>query len=461
MLIKNVTVIDPRDGSWTAGQDVLITGDRIARVGQDIESGGAVVDATGKYLTPGFADMHAHPLVMKDPAASLQLMLAFGITGFRQMSGSTRMLERRRLGTLLPADSPRLLAMPGQILTPLNAGSAAAAIATIREQHELGADFIKAGLVGREVFYDAQAQARRLGIPIAGHLPAGVDVYRASGEGLRAIEHLGPGTGLLACCSSSRDQLLLDIQASPRRRLPSARLPFMETIFEHVLQRLIINPVNLTTPTDVDAIDRACTTFDQDAAAALAARLAADATWQVPTLIRSRTNYTFDDPGFRDDPNLKYIAPATLKSWSKATEKFTRFPDASRKTFRLAYDTLLQLAKLLDDNGVKMLTGSDCCGAGWEVPGHALHQEFDELTRAGFTPLRVLQMTTSDPAEFLGTTDHMGSVSEGKYADLVLLDGDPLESVANLHAITGVVRAGRYYDRSRLDALKESVATPA
>jgi hypothetical protein len=195
MLIKNVTVIDPRDGARADGQDVLIAGDLISRIGPGIMADGAVIDATGKYLLPGFCDMHAHPLVMRDPAASLRLMLAFGITGFRQMSGSTRLLERRRLGTLLPADSPRLLAMPGQILTPLNAGSATAAIATIREQHELGADFIKAGLVGREVFYDAQAQTRRLGIPIAGHLPSGIDVYRASGEGAARDRAPRPGHG--------------------------------------------------------------------------------------------------------------------------------------------------------------------------------------------------------------------------------------------------------------------------
>ena len=106
-----------------------------------------------------------------------------------------------------------------------------------------------------------------------------------------------------------------------------------------------------------------------------------------------------------------------------------------------------------------MLAGSDACGAAWEVPGPALHQEFDELARAGLTPLRILQLTTSAPAEFLNATEEMGSVTESKFADLVLLDSDPLASVENLHRIIGVVRAGRYLDRARLDSITHSIAS--
>jgi len=105
-----------------------------------------------------------------------------------------------------------------------------------------------------------------------------------------------------------------------------------------------------------------------------------------------------------------------------------------------------------------MLAGSDSGGAAWEVPGLALHQEFDELARAGLPPLRVLQMTTWDAAEFLGATDVMGSVAAGKHADLVLLDANPLESADHLHRIRGVVRGGRYLGPAGLDALKEKVA---
>jgi imidazolonepropionase-like amidohydrolase len=79
------------------------------------------------------------------------------------------------------------------------------------------------------------------------------------------------------------------------------------------------------------------------------------------------------------------------------------------------------------------------------VPGYSLHQEFDELARAGLSPLRVLQTVTLDAAEFLGRTSTLGTVEPGKQADLVLLDRNPVERVQNLHGVAGVVRAGRFH----------------
>jgi cytosine/adenosine deaminase-related metal-dependent hydrolase len=148
LLIRGVTVVDPRDGSLQADQDVHVAGEKIVSVeptagdGQGVPA--RVVEAAGQYLVPGFNDMHAHPLGAGDPSGRLDLMLAHGVTGFRQMSGSDRLLTDRAAGTLMPAGAPGLLAMPGTVLTPFNAGSAAAAAATVRAQRDLGADFIKA-----------------------------------------------------------------------------------------------------------------------------------------------------------------------------------------------------------------------------------------------------------------------------------------------------------------------------
>jgi len=107
--------------------------------------------------------------------------------------------------------------------------------------------------------------------------------------------------------------------------------------------------------------------------------------------------------------------------------------------------------------GVKMLVGTDAVGAGWTAPGFSIHQEFDELEKAGLSPLRVLQMATLNGADFLGRTATLGSVGEGKIADLVVLDANPIESAQHLHAIAGVVRAGFYYSREDLEALRGQV----
>ncbi len=117
------------------------------------------------------------------------------------------------------------------------------------------------------------------------------------------------------------------------------------------------------------------------------------------------------------------------------------FNGSSEATAQSLYDLYLKLVKTYDSEGVKLLAGTD----GSE--GDAIHKEFDELEKAGISPLHVLQMTTLNGAEFLGRLDDMGTVEAGKNADLVLLDENPIESVQNLHKINAVIRAGSYHEK--------------
>jgi imidazolonepropionase-like amidohydrolase len=129
------------------------------------------------------------------------------------------------------------------------------------------------------------------------------------------------------------------------------------------------------------------------------------------------------------------------RSWREVTDKFHKLPPAMRATDREEYHRQLALTKLFDEAGVWMMVGTD---GGGQAPGQSIHQEFDELARAGLSPLKILQMTTLHPAVFLGRTATMGSIDVGKNADIVLLDGNPVENVWNLHNISGVVHAGFY-----------------
>jgi imidazolonepropionase-like amidohydrolase len=111
--------------------------------------------------------------------------------------------------------------------------------------------------------------------------------------------------------------------------------------------------------------------------------------------------------------------------------------------------------KLFDRTGVEMLAGSDAGSSQWDIPGFSLHQEFDLLAEAGLSPLKVLQMTTLQGAKFLHREKTMGSVAQGKDANLVLLDANPIASVGNLHKIAAVVRGGTYYSRDALNDMKK------
>ena len=95
----------------------------------------------------------------------------------------------------------------------------------------------------------------------------------------------------------------------------------------------------------------------------------------------------------------------------------------------------------------------------WTIPGFGLHEEFHELAGAGLSPLEILQMTTLNVAEFLNRQSSMGTVDEGKNADLVLLDGNPIQDVTNLDRISGVFLKGRYFPKVTLDRMKSDGAT--
>jgi imidazolonepropionase-like amidohydrolase len=189
-VVRDVTVVDVADGSRCSGLDIRISGGTITEIGAvgQNAAGVTVVDGAGAFVVPGYVDAHAHAL--NDPgrvAGAYALMLANGITGFRQLSGSPKLLKDRKAGRLpAPPGAPALLATAGTLLTPLNSATPADAAAEVRAQHEQGADFIKAGLTSRDSFLAALSEATRVGMPLAGHLPGDVDPREAARGGMRA-----------------------------------------------------------------------------------------------------------------------------------------------------------------------------------------------------------------------------------------------------------------------------------
>lgn len=463
LVLRGTTVVDTRTGATTPSRDVVVVGNRIEAVlpadTRDASTSRArVVDARGTWLVPGFNDMHAHALESSDPSGTHELMLTFGVTGYRQMSGSPDLLRRRRDGALdTSTHAPALLATPGALLTPLNAATPDAIRATVREQAEQGADFIKMGMVAADVYPAGQEEANRIGIPFGGHLPTLTDSLEASAAGIRFIEHLGPGIGVIANCSADEERLRAELAAVPQPRIPTVRLPYMDKVFAAVLKRIVVSPMMRSSPEMVAVIEHAVDTFDEDRARAVAATFTANETWQSPTLIREKTNELGDDPAWATDPDLRYVSEKTLKLWRRTGEKFRALPESTLVVFHALYDVQLRLTKVLAEEGVPMIAGSDVTGASWEVPGASLHQEFDELARAGLSPLKVLQMTTLDAGRFL-RLDDLGVVEAGALADLVLLGADPTTDISHLHCVTGVVRGGRHLSRADLDAIQERVS---
>ena len=457
LILDHVTVVDVRTGRLARDRAVVIADGKIVRIaagGVKPIGGARVADERGRFVVPGFNDMHAHNLNTDSPETSLPLMLANGVTGFRQMAGAPALLAARAAGRpLLPPDSPALLAMPGTILAGPAFATPAAAVAEVARQKGEGADFIKVVDVPPPTFIAAADAARAQGLPYAGHLPIGVDPRDAMRHGMVSIEHLGPGLSVLLSCSRDEAAIRAMLAAGPP---PPAHMDVNDGAPD--VRRMLANPILATPPQGYGLMRRVLASYDDARCRAFAADAARSGTWQVPTLARLEAMELGDTPALRDNPDLRYAPPSSRALWSDVGAEFGRriTPD-ERRTLADLFAAQLRLTKLFDDAHVKMLAGTDF-GGQWLVSGRSLHHEFDLLARAGLSPLRVLQMTTIDAATFLGRAGAMGSVEPGRAADLVLLDGDPTQSVANLHKVAAVVRGGRLLDRAALDAIKARVA---
>lgn len=466
-LLDNVNVVDTRTGRVTRGRAILIEGGRIVRVGpaRSMNTAGIRrVDGGGAFVVPGYNDMHAHPLNDPDPRLNLQLMLANGITGYRQMSGVPPLLAARRAGRLNFPMAPQLLALPGMILTPANSAMPEAAAAEVRAQREAGGDFIKAVIMSPPAFYATLAEANRLGIPVAGHLPDGVDVRQAAERGMRSLEHLGAGLeAFLISCSREEDTIRQEAAAAARNRPPAISLDLNNPA---ALARVLANPALARASQGLGHVRRVLDTFDPARCRAVAQLIARRQFWQVPTLIRLRTAEFGDDAAYRNDPNLRFVSPATRQLWEELAVAFPqRVAAEDRATLARLFGFQLQLVRMLNEAGAPMLAGSDYGGI-WEVAGFSLHQEFDLLSEAGISPLRILQMTTLNAGRFLNREATMGTVEAGRDADLVLLSANPIADHRNLRRISGVVRGGNYLSRPALDtiiagAARASLTAPA
>lgn len=454
ILIRNIHVVDTRTGNVAPHRSVLIEDGRIRRItasdAAPASGVGQEIDGSGQYLVPGFLDMHVHAVDEAHHHPGLwKLFLAHGVTGVRQMSGSPQTLAlarrsnaERAAGTL---DAPEVLMTPGGLFLG-QASDEAGGRAFVRQQKALGTDFVKVVAGNREATLGILDEARAQGLTVAGHLMPALTARESSERGYRAVEHLGAGLGFLLDCSPQAAQIRREYFQG------GAKPPFPLTY--------VLNPRAYDGTQDAPFYQRVLDTFDEALCEGVLRGFVAHDVWHVPTLIRIRTQDYGNAPEYRDDPNLKYLGPDTRALWHKVGDDFARVPAEATHTLQRYYDLQRRVAGMMKGAGVKMLAGSDLGGV-WLIPGHSLHQEFRELAASGLTPLDILQMTTLRGAEFAGRQDELGAVEEGKVADLVLLDADPLSDAAHLGQIGGLLLRGRYFSRADLEAFKAEVAREA
>jgi imidazolonepropionase-like amidohydrolase len=437
--ITQVTVIDATGAPARPDMTVVISRDRITDLGKAgrvvIPPKARRVDGKGKFLIPGLWDMHVHAF---DRRMFFPLFLANGVTGVRDMFDPYMQFKEWRkeitagkyLGPHLVGAGPLVDGpnpfWPGSLVAR-DAAEGRKAVGTIKRR---GADFVKVySKLPRAAYFAIAAEARKQGIPFAGHVPEAVSAAEASDAGQKSMEHL---YGIALACSTHEKEL------------------------RHDLVGALAKPDNQAVRfAMIRANARAGESYDAKKAAALFARFAKNGTWQCPTLPVLRSLASLGDKDFTSDPRVKYVSPFIRQAlWGR------KFPADVLGNNRRVFRRALRLVGAMHKAGVGILAGTDTPNP-YCFPGFSLHDELALLVQAGLTPMEALQCATRNPAKFLGKSATLGTVEKGKLADLVLLDANPLEDIRNTRKIGAVVLGGQVLARAELQKMLAEVEAAA
>jgi imidazolonepropionase-like amidohydrolase len=419
LALSGVTVIDATGQPPQLDMTVLISGGRIAGISPTnavkLPPGTRIEDCTGKFLIPGLWDMHVHLSGASDLDA--QLFAANGVTSIREMGGNLVTIDwlRRSIdrGTLA---GPRVF-RAGPFVDGLKPGLADRLVPSSAEEgrdavrylKQLGVDFIKVHTgVPRSAYLASMDEAKKQGIAVAGHFPLEVTPVEASNAGQRTIEH-------------------------------------MSVLAEKRATELMNGGMSMAQVSEVVAGEMP----------ELFRTMARNTTWIDPTFVAMRESAYHQEIAARPDDRRKYIPPSVKRGWDRMFPAKQEDPKTRAIRAEL-FQTQLTWAAKMKDVGVRFIAGTDT-GIPDTYSGFSLHEELGLLVKAGFTEMEALQAATRNAATVMGQATTLGTVEVGKYADLVILDANPLADVANTTRIHAVVMGGRILLRDALDTLLAKV----
>jgi hypothetical protein len=392
-----------------SNQTVVVRDDRIVALGPtdttDVPAGAVRIDARGKYLLPGLAEMHGHVPPPGAPAefteSVLFLYLANGITTVRGMLGAAGQLELRERANRGDLLSPTLY-LAGPSFNGQSINSPEEAVQRVRQQKAEGWDLLKVhpGLTLEE--YDAMATtAREEGIRFGGHVPADVGLVHAIDMGQETFDHL--------------DGFVEYLEGDQR-------------------------------PIDTRAL------------ADIVRRTREAGAWVVPTMALWETLYgTADLATLQAYSELRYMPPQQVRQWTTAFENRLNHPQFNMVVARQVIENRTRILDALNRGGVRILMGTDAPQQ-FSVPGFSLHRELQRMSAAGMTPYEILETGTRNVGEYFKDKDRFGTVAVGQRADLLLVEANPLADIRSVARLAGVMVRGRWLSREEIDRRLEQIA---
>lgn len=407
----NVNVLPmTQNGLILENQTVLVRGSRITGIRpfkeSDTKEGmfDKAIDGTGKYLMPGLAEMHGHiPPTNPGPNApgyfnkeyvenTLFLYVSAGITTVRGMLGYDNQLTLKDSVNSGAYIGPSLY-LAGPSFNGNSISSPKSAKERVRQQSEEGWDLLKVhpGLTLEE--YDAMREAaNEADITFGGHVPTDVGVIHAIESGQITIDHV------------------------------DGYVSYLRQFEGDEVEEKLADVIQLTKEHDV---------------------------WIVPTMALWETIIgAADYEAMKEYEELKYIPEAVKQNYFSFAEN----PQSAYSTDNPGEHAELRTRILSEMNkeGVKILMGTDAPQL-FSVPGFSIHRELPHMKAAGMSNYEIIQSGTKNVGEYFADWDNFGTIDEGQGADLILLNGNPLEDLSVIHNHSGVMLRGKWYSREMID----------
>jgi len=390
------TLIDGNGGPPVADAVVIVQQGRItgAGAGLKVPKGMTVIDTRGKTVLPGLWDMHAH----YEQVEWGPIYLASGVTTARDVGNEFEFITGVRDAIAAGRGvGPRLLlagivdGTSAYALGVDRADTPEEAVATVHRYHDAGFQQMKIySSVKTEIVAAIASEAHRLGMTVTGHIPRGMDAYQGVGAGMDQINHITYVYQVM-------------------RTLPPAGSP-----------------------------DSVRPTFDLQSAESgrAVAFLATHHTVVDPTIaLYEIFLHSENVPVSTFEPGVAKVAPELAGPLNH-----TGVPVADSAAALARFEELLSVIGALHRAGVPIVAGTDQA-----VPGYSLHREMELYVKAGFTPMEAIQAATLVPARVMGLDGEVGTVTAGKRADLIVVEGNPLEDFSTLRKVWLVVAGGRRY----------------
>ena len=442
LIIRNANVVDVANGTVKPAQAVIISGNSVLDVIDDAKvdatyHAATTFDASGRWVMPGLWDNHVHfggAGLEEENADLLPLYVVNGVTTVRDAAGDLAQTvldwkthSPRAVGPQILTSGPKIEGIAPVWKGVIETDSEADIDAALDRLQGLGVDFVKItdNTLKPELFLYAVSEAKKRGMKTSGHIPMELTVLQAAEAGLSTIEHLNY---LMKAGSTDEAGISADYLAG--------KYTYAETMARYAR------------------------TFDPAVALRVYARLAELGVMASPTQHGSSTLAHLDSNTHADDYELAYIGPGIRGTYGWRVERAAQATPQMVADRHFVEEVTLQTLPLLRQAGVRILAGTD---AGYlnsfNYPGFSIHDELALYVKNGLTPREALEASVINGPALLAPEGQYGAVEQGRVADVIVLDANPLEDISATRRINAVVREGSLYDQPTLERMKGEIRT--